>query len=363
MNRIQSIDVFRGLTVAAMILVNNPGDWSTVYQPLLHAEWHGLTPTDLIFPFFIFIVGVSISLAYNNKKTSKEIYHKILIRSLKLFGLGLFLNWFIPSYPFFESYTTVRIPGVLQRIGIVFFITSILYLNCSKKALVIISVLILVTYNVLLGIVPLPNGLLPSFDRVPNNWANYIDVKLLGHHLWKPDYDPEGILSTIPTIASCLMGIFIGEILKISNKLTILSRLFIYSLSFLAIGYIWNSFFPINKSLWTSSFVFVTSGWASLFILVIYYLCDVKQKSYGTIFTYVGMNAIAIYFLSSLISKVFYLVKINEQENVHSFLYNNTYNNIIDSGNLASLCYALTVLLCYLFLSYILFKRKIFFKV
>ena len=122
MNRIQSIDVFRGLTVAAMILVNNPGDWATVYKSLLHAKWHGLTPTDLIFPFFIFIVGVSISLAYNNKKPSKEIYRKILIRSLKLFGLGLFLNWFIPNYPFFESYTTVRIPGVLQRIGIVFFI-------------------------------------------------------------------------------------------------------------------------------------------------------------------------------------------------------------------------------------------------
>ncbi|AUC13879.1 heparan-alpha-glucosaminide N-acetyltransferase [Tenacibaculum sp. SZ-18] len=363
MKRIQSIDVFRGFTVAAMVLVNNPGDWSTVYEPLLHAKWHGLTPTDLIFPFFIFIVGISISLAYNDTKPSKVIYRKILTRSLKLFGLGLFLNWFITSYPFLSSYSTLRILGVLQRIGIVFFVTSILYLNCSKKALLLISVLILVTYNVLLGVIPLPNGLLPSFDRVPNNWANYIDVKLLGNHLWKPDYDPEGILSTIPTIVSCLAGIFIGEVLKIHNKQKLLKLLCIYSLSFLALGYIWNSFFPINKSLWTSSFVLVTAGWASLFVLVFYYLCDIKQTSYVNLFTYVGMNAIGIYFLSSFISKVFYLVTINNGENVHSFLYSNFYNSIINNNNLASLCYALTVLLSYILLSYILFKRKIFFKV
>ncbi|MGY0407621.1 MAG: heparan-alpha-glucosaminide N-acetyltransferase domain-containing protein, partial [Polaribacter sp.] len=133
--RIESVDILRGITICAMILVNTPGTWSTVYSPLLHSEWHGLTPTDLIFPFFLFIVGISIYFAYKYKKPSKSIYKKIAVRSLKLFGLGLFLNLFIPYFPFFQNFETLRFLGVLQRIGIVFFITAILYLHFNWKVL------------------------------------------------------------------------------------------------------------------------------------------------------------------------------------------------------------------------------------
>lgn len=363
MQRIQSVDILRGLTILAMILVNNPGDWSHVYSPLLHAEWHGLTPTDVIFPFFIFIVGISITLAYQQKTLSPTVFKKILIRSVKLIALGLFLNWFIPYIPFFQDYQTVRFPGVLQRIGIVFFITTIVYLTCNTKTLVFISIGILVGYFILLSYIPLPNGSFPSLERVPNNWANYVDVQLLGNHLWKPDYDPEGFLSTFPAIISCIIGVLTGKLLLIKSTPTKLKYLLTSGISLLVLGYAWSILFPINKALWSSSFVLVTAGWAILLLLIIYYLSDIQQKSFGKLCIYVGTNAITIYFLSSLIAKIFYLVKVNEQHNIHSFLYEHLYTSIITNNKLASLLYAFTVMLCYVLLGFILFKRRIFIKV
>ncbi len=363
MKRIQSVDILRGFTIIAMILVNNPGDWSAVYAPLLHAEWHGLTPTDLIFPFFIFIVGISISLAYQNKRPSKTIYKKIFIRSLKLIVLGLFLNWFIPYPPFFQEFRTLRFPGVLQRIGIVFFITSILYLKCNNKVLLIISSLILTGYFFLLKYITLPNGSFPSLDRVPNNWVNFIDLKIFNSHLWKPDYDPEGLLSTITAVSSCILGVLTGKVLLLENIATKLKYLLFSGSILLILGYLWSFVFPINKSLWTSSFVLVTSGWATIILLIIYYLSDVKQKLNVPLFIYVGTNAITIYFLSSFISKIFYLVNINKQHNIHSFLYENLYSNLIYNDKLASLVYAITIAGLYILLGYILFKKRIFIKV
>ena len=233
---IESVDLFRGLTIVAMILVNNPGSWSHVYAPLLHAEWHGLTPTDLIFPFFLFIVGISIHLSYRNKTASKSTYKKILIRSLKLFGLGFFLAWFLPYTPFFRDLSVVRIPGVLQRIGLVFLVSSVLYLNCNWKTLLGIALSILLGYWLLLGFVLLPDGSLPTFDRAPNNWAMYIDLNILGEHMWKDDYDPEGLMSSLPAIATCLSGILIGRII-ISNSMNKILRLLIISGVLLVIGY------------------------------------------------------------------------------------------------------------------------------
>ena len=201
--RIESVDLLRGFTIAAMILVNTPGTWSSVYKPLLHAEWNGLTPTDLIFPFFLFIVGISIYFAYKNKSNDALVYKKILIRSVKLIGLGIFLNIFLPYYPFIKDFDSFRIPGVLQRIGIVFFISSILYINFNWKILVTISIVILIGYWFILGFLPFSDGTLPTFERAANNWANYIDLNILGNHMWQSDYDPEGIFSTLPSIVTC----------------------------------------------------------------------------------------------------------------------------------------------------------------
>lgn len=364
MNRLQSVDVFRGTTVLAMILVNTPGSWSNVFPPLLHANWHGLTPTDLIFPFFLFIVGISISLAYNGKTLNTSVLKKIVIRSSKLVGLGLFLNWFFPYFPFFSDVNSLRIPGVLQRIGIVFLITSILFLKFNRKTLVYISIGILVGYYVLLSFIPLPNGEIPTLDRLPNNWANYIDIKLLGNHLYKPDYDPEGILSTLPSIVTSLLGVFTGLILKEqTDYLSKIKKLLFSAVVLLLIGYVWDIYFPINKALWSSSFVLVTAGWAILVLLFCYFIYDVKKVKVGLSLSYAGANAIAIYFASSFLSKTFYLVKVTETESIHGWLYTICYTNFISNPKLSSLLYAITVVFFYSLMGYVMYKKKIFIKV
>ncbi|WP_223549814.1 acyltransferase family protein [Aestuariivivens sp. NBU2969] len=357
--RIESVDILRGFAIAAMILVNTPGNWSHVYAPLLHAEWHGLTPTDLIFPFFLFIVGISIHYAYKNKAKGMATYKKIIIRSLKLIGLGLFLNLFLPYFPFVKDFETLRFFGVLQRIGIVFLISAILYLNCNWKALMGIGITILLGYWLLFGFLPLPNGELPTFDRAPNNWANYLDLKVLGTHMWQPDYDPEGILSTLPAIVTCVLGILVGKILSVFKSAKIL---LLMSVVLLVLGYLLSLWFPVNKSIWSSSFVLVTSGWGTLILSVIYYVTDERGIKFGSIFKYVGMNAIIIYFLSSFISKTFYLTKIGD-ENIHSLIYNNFFVNDFINDKLSSLLYALCVVIFYLFLAYVLYRKKIIIKV
>lgn len=358
--RIESVDILRGFTILAMILVNTPGDWGNVYTPLLHADWHGLTPTDLVFPFFLFIVGISIYFAYKNKANNYLTYKKIGTRSLKLIGLGLFLNLFLPYYPFISDFETLRLPGVLQRIGIVFFISSLLYLNFGWKWLFGISIFTLIGYWLFMGFIAFPNGDLPTFDRAQNNWANFIDLNILGKHMYQPDYDPEGIISTLPAIITCISGILIGKLL---DGLHQINRLFFAALGLLASGYILNIYFPINKAIWSSSFVLVTSGWGTLILGIIYYLKDIKQYDFGTVFKYVGMNAIIIYFLSSLITKCMYLIKIKEENNIHSWIYKTVFVHDFMDLKFSSLLYGLSVVLFYVTLGYVLYRKKVFIKV
>ncbi len=359
--RIQSVDLLRGITIAAMILVNNPGDWAHVYPPLLHAEWHGLTPTDLIFPFFLFIVGISIFYAYKNKKGNAKTYKKIAVRSLKLIGLGLFLKVFTLSFPFILPWDAIRFPGVLQRIGVVFFITAILFLNCNWKTLLGITITILLGYWVLMGFVPLPNGMEPTFERAVNNWSNYVDLQVFGTHMWQPDYDPEGLLGTISSVATCLLGVFVGQIISktIPHKT---AKLFLIGIILLVLGYIFSIWFPINKAFWSSSYVLVTAGYATVILAIIYYIVDVKHWHFGAIFKKVGMNAITIYFLSGFIGKCFYLIPVGKT-NLHAWLFNTVFNVPDSMLKLASLGYALGVVLVYLGLGGYLFKKKIFIKV
>ncbi len=359
--RILSVDIFRGMTIVLMILVNTPGTWSNVYGPLLHAPWHGYTPTDLVFPFFLFIVGTSIVFAYNKKEPSKAVYKKITIRSLKLIGLGLFLGAFTISFPFIKDFASIRFPGVLQRIGVVFFFASILFLNLHWKKLIGLTILLLVGYWILMTFVPV-EGVASTYERAPNNLANYLDVKIFGTHNYKPDYDPEGLLSTLPSIASALMGIFTGLLLlsKQEKKATLLFGL---GGALILVGYGWNLFFPINKALWTSSFVLVTAGWANIVLALIYYLTDVKKLQFGSIFRYAGANAIVVYFLSSFITKLFYSIKVDGDTSLHGWLFKTIYVQDFFSMQLSSLLYGLTVVTFYCLLAYLLFKRKIFIKV
>ena len=360
-NRIISVDIFRGLTIVLMILVNTPGTWSSVYAPFLHAEWHGYTPTDLVFPFFLFIVGTSIAFAYQKKTPSASTYRKISIRSLKLIGLGLFLGAFTISFPFIKDFADIRFPGVLQRIGVVFFFAAIMFINFNWKTLVGICAVILIGYWLLMGYVPV-EGMESTFDRAPNNLANYLDVKVFGTHNYKPDYDPEGLLSTLPSIASSLLGIFTGLILtsKRENKVFVLVGL---GVVMLVIGYIWDIFFPINKALWSSSFVMVTAGWANIFLALIYYLSDIRGMKFGSIFKYAGANAITVYFLSSFVSKLFYSIKVDGETSLHGWLFQHIYVHDFMPVKLSSLLYALTVVSFYMLLAYVMYRKKIFIKV
>ena len=360
-DRILSVDIFRGMTIVLMILVNTPGTWSNVYAPLLHAKWHGYTPTDLVFPFFLFIVGTSIVFAYQNKTPSKATYKKISIRSLKLIGLGLFLGAFTISFPFFKEFSEIRFPGVLQRIGVVFFFASVLFLNFNWKKLAWIAAMLLIGYWLMMTFIPV-DGQPSTFERATNNLANWMDVQVFGTHNYRPDYDPEGLLSTLPAIVSAILGIFTGLILrsKQEKKATLLFGL---GGVFLIVGHLWDIFFPINKALWTSSFVLVTAGWANIVLALIYYLTDVRKIQFGSIFRYAGANAIVVYFLSSFVTKLFYSVTINEDTSLHGWLFKTIYVQDFFSMQMSSLLYGLTVVAFYCFLAYVLWKKKIFIKV
>lgn len=360
-NRILSVDIFRGMTIVLMILVNTPGTWSNVYAPLLHAEWHGYTPTDLVFPFFLFIVGTSIVFAYQNKTASGATYKKIAIRSLKLIGLGLFLGAFSISFPFIKEFSAIRFPGVLQRIGVVFFFAALLFLNLNWKKLIGLTIAILVGYWLIMAFIPV-EGEPSTFERAPNNLANWLDVKVFGTHNYKPDYDPEGLLSTLPAIASALLGVFTGLILrsKQEKKTTILFGL---GGALLILGHLWDFVFPINKALWTSSFVLVTAGWANIVLALIFYITDIRKIEFGSVFRYAGANAIVVYFLSSFVTKLFYLIKVDGENSIHGWLFNTLYVHDFISMQLSSLLYGLTVVAFYCLLAYVLWKRKIFIKV
>lgn len=365
-DRILSVDIFRGLTVAAMILVNNPGSWSHVYSPFLHAEWHGLTPTDLIFPFFLFIVGMSITLAYTRKKadgTDSRVYRKIVSRTIKLIALGLILAAFTLDFPFVKNFSDLRLPGVLQRIGIVFFTASILFLNINWKGLLGVFICILIGYWFVMTQIPI-NGKLPLLTE-ESNLATVIDTRILTRaHMWKI-YDPEGLLSTIPAVATSIFGMLFGKMLIANNKSSgqKLTFFIVSGITTLILGYIFSMIFPLNKALWTSSFVLVTGGWACLIYALIYYVTDVLKKTkWGTPAIIFGSNAITVFFLSGLIGRLFSMIKLNDNVSIHGFLYENL-SSVVVNQKLSSLIYALGVITFYYLVAFILYKRKIFIKV
>ncbi len=365
--RIISVDIFRGMTIALMILVNNPGTWANIYSPFRHADWHGCTPTDLVFPFFLFIVGTSIVLAYHSKKEKKDfsVYSKITIRSLKLIALGLILAGFLLEFPFFKSISNLRFPGVLQRIGLVFFIAALLFLQSNWKTLLVTFIFILIGYWLLMTQIPI-NGEMPLLTK-ESNLAAYLDLKILTqNHIWKPEYDPEGLLSTIPAIATAIMGMFLGLVLKsrnLSKKKQLIYIVLIGVIS-LIVGSLWGKYFPINKALWTSSYVLYSGGLAFLVYGFIFYISDiVGYQKWGKASVYYGSNAITIFFLSSFIAKSFYIIKLSNGKSIHSNLYNYLFSSWIDNPKLSSLIYAITIIAFYYLLARFLYKKKIFIKV
>ncbi len=365
--RILSVDIFRGITIAAMILVNNPGTWSAIYPPFEHAEWHGLTPTDLIFPFFLFIVGMSITFAYTKKKEhgiTGDIYKKIISRTLKLIGLGLILAGFMIAPPFFKDLSMLRLPGVLQRIGVVFFISSILFLYANWKVLLGIFIFVLIGYWYIMTQLPV-DGIMPLLTK-ESNFASVVDLKILTvDHMWKTLYDPEGILSTIPAIATTIFGMFLGMILldKKKTEQKKLSLFVIIGIAALVIGYAWSVFFPLNKALWTSSYVLVTGGWASLIYALIYFVADILgHHEWGKPAIIFGSNAITVFFMSGIVARLFGMIKLSNGKSIHGNLYE-MLSSIITIPKLSSLIYAFFVILFYYFVAWVMYRKKIFIKV
>lgn len=352
--------------MAGMILVNNPGSWSDIYPPLRHAEWNGCTPTDLIFPFFLFIVGTSIHYAYQDKREeglTKKVFLKILKRASIIFLLGLFLTLF-PKF----NFETVRIPGVLQRIGVVFFVASILYLTTTWLTQLRVAVILLVSYYLMMTLIPVPGVGPPSLEAETNLGA-WLDRLLLTGHLWvqSKTWDPEGVLSTIPAIATAILGMLAGKLL--SGEKTASDKvvwLFFTGSVLIVLGLGWGMIFPINKPLWTSSYVLYTGGIAMQFLACCYWLVDVQGfKKWAMPFVYYGVNALFVFVASALLVKSLSRVKITDGENEVSFLryvYQYGYTTWLSPLN-ASLLYAITLVLIFLVVLWWMYKRKIFVKI
>ncbi|HYG82071.1 MAG TPA: heparan-alpha-glucosaminide N-acetyltransferase domain-containing protein [Pyrinomonadaceae bacterium] len=364
--RLLSLDVFRGITIAGMILVNNPGSWETIYGPFEHAAWHGLTPTDLVFPFFLFIVGVSITLALSARSAAdggrRDLYLKIVRRSLIIFALGLFLG----GFPYFDL-QTLRIPGVLQRIAVCYLIASVIFLNTRWQTQAVITAALLVFYCVIMNYVPVP-GFGAGNLEMEGNLAAYVDRQLLAGHTWKPLYDPEGILSTIPAIATTLAGVLTGHLLRSKRAaLEKVSAMFVAGLAALVAGWAWSFWFPVNKALWTSSYVLVTAGMALQLLALCYWLVDVKgYKTWARPFVIFGTNALALYFLAELFSRLLYIVKFPRADGgsvtLKSLIYDNLYASWAQPLN-ASLLFAISIVLMWLGVMTILYRKRIFIKV
>lgn len=360
--RLISLDALRGFTIAAMVIVNNPGTWASVYPPLLHVEWNGATPTDFIFPFFVFIVGVSIVLAYSKQleqgREKGELGRKIVWRAVKIFALGLFL-WLYPNF----NFPGIRWVGVLQRIAIVFMVCAFLFLYTDWRKQAWIGGGLLVGYWILMDYVPVPGIGAPDLSVAEKNWAHYLDDLLLPGRLWKHTWDPEGLLSTLPAIGTGISGMLAGHlILGEKDPYRKVAWLFFGGFAALLVGGIWGWEFPINKNIWTSSFVLVTSGFAAMGLAASMLLCDIKGVTGWTALGRIyGANAITAYVLAGVVRVLFYkdvfgMTALNRQ-------WMDAATGAGMAGELASLLYAIFYMLVIFLPVWWLYRKKIFLKV
>lgn len=419
--RLISLDVFRGLTILLMTIVNNPGDWGNVYPPLLHADWNGCTPTDLVFPFFIFIMGVAVPLAMPDKFYDGSTFNKILVRSLRMLCLGIFFNFFgkiqlfglegIPlligrlaitiavgyalmgnfsskiknilafsilfiylflAYSGIEAYSNVRLPGVLQRIAIVYFVVSLLYLKTSQRTQIITGVVLLLGYWAIMTLIPVP-GIGEANLEKGTNLASWVDSVLLKGHMYRGTitWDPEGILSTIPSIVNGIIGLLIGQVLQANTiKIQKAQKMGIIGTILIFFGLIWDTVFPINKSLWTSSYVLYTTGLATVFLTILYYIIDISNYKKGfKPFLIWGVNPMIVFFTSQIIPQALIMIEFqnphnpSEKINLLNYLYSFGIAPFFSNPMTASLAGALTYVCIWTFILWIFYRNKLIFKV
>lgn len=439
-NRLVSLDVFRGMTIAAMVLVNNPGTWSHIYDPLEHASWHGLTPTDWIFPFFLFIVGVAIPIALGKRVAegvTGKVYSKIVSRSVMIFAIGLLMS-VIPFFQFAATdapdwskmliwlamtggllflllrnfklagvliglgiagviglnltgynvvpynFGTMRIPGVLQRIGVCYLAVSLIFLHTNWKQQAYIAAGILLGYWAIMMMIPVPGCEMTTIDDKACNLAAWLDRTILTEaHIWRSAkvFDPEGILSTLPAIATTIAGVLTGTWLTRRSAdddadmagtadrkdgLNKVSGLFFFGTVLLAAGYVWNSYFPFNKALWTSSYVLVTAGLALLTLGACFWLIDIKgYKVWAKPFVIFGTNALPLFVFSGIFARMIGAYRVSGTDGqpvaVQKWVFDNVFMSVAQPVD-ASLLYAVCFILLWLFLMWLLYRKKIYIK-
>lgn len=367
--RLLSLDVLRGVTIVGMILVNNPGTWESIYAPLRHAEWNGLTPTDLFFPFFMFIMGVSMSFALSrfDHRFSPSFIIKVVRRTVILFSLGLFLSWFSLVCAGVEQvFSHIRILGVLQRLALAYFFSSLLIMSVRRPlSLVWISGVILTGYFILLA---LGHG----FELSEQNIIAVTDRTLLGEsHLyqeWLPNgglifFDPEGLLSAIPCIPQVIIGYFCGNVLR--EKTEIHHRLLqisILGIILLFAGLLLSYGCPLNKKVWSPTFVLVTCGFASLFLVLLTWVIDIRKKQeWGYLFHVFGTNPLFIYVVAGVLATLLEVIKVNEmklQEKIYNFIF-----AVFSDAYFASLVYGLLFVGFNYLIVWRLYKKRIFIKI
>jgi predicted acyltransferase len=381
--RLVSLDVLRGATIAAMILVNDPGTWEHIYWPLEHAEWNGWTPTDLIFPFFLLMMGVAMTFSFaarlNRGVGRGRLAWHVVSRSIILFAIGLFLN----AFPFF-AWHGLRIMGVLQRIGICYLAAGLLYLatwrvqkqpdrtaraKCNWVLIAGCAVVILAGYWAAMKIVPVPGYGIGRLDPEGNLGA-YIDRKIMGGHLWDQSvtWDPEGLLSTLPAISTTLIGILTGEWLRSARSGPRKAAwLALVGAVLLVVGRLLHPLFPINKNLWTSTYVIFTGGFGMLLLAACYWLVDLKgYRQWAAPFLVFGRNAIAVYFLSMLLVKAAISWGFTDSDGDYQTWYDWFYNTLFAphaSPKNASLAFAIFYVLLWLVLMWPLDRKRIYIRI
>jgi len=374
--RLLSLDVLRGITIAFMIMVNNnggPGSWSFMN----HAQWNGLTPTDLVFPAFVFVVGASIAYAFEARlargATRAQLARHTLQRAATLFLLGIVVN----GFPFFEL-AHLRIYGVLQRISLCHLLVGLFYLWDKRiSAKVVALVATLAGYWILLRWVPVPGAGMPGRD-IPFmdqslNLVSWIDRHVMPYHLYlqSPDYnlrDPEGLLSTLPALGTTLLGLLTGLWLRASKPPAAKALgLAAGALACLATGYLWSIWFPLNKNLWTSSYVLVAAGWSLIVLTLVFWAADVRgwRKRWTWPWLVLGSNAIAAYMISELIPGALSAIRFTDggrRTNVLAWIFNHVFARIPGPG-WAAFAYSASALALFFIPMWVLYCKKIFIKV
>jgi predicted acyltransferase len=376
-NRLLSLDVFRGLTIASMMLVNNPGSWDHVFTQLDHATWHGWTFTDFIFPAFLWIAGVAITLSFtvrieHGAKRSQLLRH-VLVRSLGLFAIGLLLNGFpyglIEGHNF--SWATLRIPGVLQRIAVCYFFASLIFLYSKVIWQIAWTVFSLVSYWLLIKFVSVP-GFGTGILEPAGSLAWYIDSHLLQGHTYiaapAAGFDPEGILSTLPAIATMLFGVLTGHLLNFKEKhISKTSWMLVIGGVLIILGLLMDHWLPINKNLWTSSYAVFTSGVALTVFACCYWVIDVKKyQKWSKPLQIYGLNALTVFVMSGVVGRLTKFIKVTDLSGqaitLKSYYYNNLFLPLGDPM-LTSLLHAIAFMLLMYLVAYILYRIKLIIKI